>query len=723
MHILRVAARSTSVVAIALVGGATGCASLPPGRSAVDAVDIVGAEQVDPGGTTDRLATTASPKFLGLFRGVVYDYSVFDAAALQRDLARVERYYHGRGFFEAHARTARVVQVSADHVRVEIAVDEGPPTLNRNIRVNGLNAVPQPIAEEAERALNDALPTGARFDEDAYDQAKVTLTRSLTDRGYAYAKVDATAEADALAHAVDYDFDVDPGPATTLGEVRIVSVGADASTGRLEEIGEAPVRRVLQLRPGAPYSTSRIDSATQALLDLKVFSAVEIVPELTEPPSDVVPLTVKVTPTKLRSLRLGGGLELDEIKTETHALIGWEDLNFFGDLRNLTVDFQPGVVLYPTTINNFVGPSSWHLLPQEHFRAQLNQNAFIESRTSLFIRPEVNVYPLLVQTDPDPNAPVVGYVEPKGAIGLQRRFGRYFVGLVGQNLQTEIPFSYQGTPNPMPPGIVLSYPQLTTTLDFRDDKVHPHAGLFLTNDLQAAGLGGNASDLRVSPEARGYVPIGRRVTLAVRGTLGFLFAYNYGQFVQNDLAKGPPADPVPANRDIEITYFRGFFSGGPGSNRGYPVRGIAPHGYVPFLNPATARMQVLSNCNPMRNLGTTNPQCWIPIGGFTQWESSVELRFDVAGPFGVATFCDAGDVSQSEGDIRLSHLHLSCGAGIRYATPVGPVRLDVGYRIQPLQVLGFRNETELAQQDPVEGTQPTFLGAPLAVAFGLGEAF
>ena len=140
--------------------------------------------------------------------------------------------------------------------------------------------------------MGSALPQGSRFDEDTYKGAQTTVTRALTDEGYAYAKVEVSAEADLQAHVVDYTFKVDPGPATKLGAVTIVSVGSDGSTGPFGEIDERPVRRALRLREGTPFSTSKIESATQALLDLKVFSAVDIVPGLTDPPSEVVPLTV-----------------------------------------------------------------------------------------------------------------------------------------------------------------------------------------------------------------------------------------------------------------------------------------------------------------------------------------------------------------------------------------------------------------------------------------------
>jgi outer membrane protein insertion porin family/translocation and assembly module TamA len=82
-----------------------------------------------------------------------------------------------------------------------------------------------------------------------------------------------------------------------------------------------------------------------------------------------------------------------------------------------------------------------------------------------------------------------------------------------------------------------------------------------------------------------------------------------------------------------------------------------------------------------------------------------------------------GDVSPQETSIRLSHLHLSCGLGVRYDTPVGPIRLDVGYRIQPAQVLGYASDAAYNKVDPQEGVQPTLLGLPIAIAIGIGEAY
>jgi outer membrane protein insertion porin family/translocation and assembly module TamA len=212
--------------------------------------------------------------------------------------------------------------------------------------------------------------------------------------------------------------------------------------------------------------------------------------------------------------------------------------------------------------------------------------------------------------------------------------------------------------------------------------------------------------------------------------MGFLFASNYGDYVQHYLY--PPLSPNGASndrldravdRDIEIVYFRGFFSGGPSSNRGYPLRGIAPHGVVPFLSPVTLQAQQQASnhsfsCIPgAPNYDATD--CSIPIGGFTLWEASAEVRFDVSGPLGVALFCDMGDVAPGEMQLRFDYLHLSCGSGARYGTPVGAIRLDIAYRIPGMQVLSQMTPSQAA----VEGTQPLFLTLPLALAFGIGETF
>jgi outer membrane protein assembly factor BamA len=701
----------------------SGCTTIPEGRSAIDVVEVRGANAIDDDDVLDRIASAPSGKFLGLFRGIVYEYEVYDATVLQRDLARITRYYHGQGFQSAEVRVARVERTRAGHVRIEVIVREGLPTLNSEVRIDGLESLPELTATAARNTATRALRIGRRFDEDKYQSASSAIRSVLTEHGYAYAEVLPSAEIDVVAHTVRYRFTVHPGPAATFGPITFVGLDPDGAGERQIELSESKLRQALDLYEGEPYSSAAISAAEQALLDLEVFSAVEITPTLTNPPpaSHSVPLTVRVEPTRLRQLRLGGGAEFDQLKTDVHLLAGWEDHNFLGGLRDFSIDVKPGAVLYPTRINNLVAPE--RLLPEERLKLQLRQPGFLEARTNGFVRSELNIFPLLVDPHPASDAPVVGFREVRWAAGADRRFWKFLASLA-YNVQLEMPFSYKGPLDPALSTLTLLFPQLITSLDFRDNPVTPHKGLYVANDLQLAGWpGGSARDLRVQPEIRGYAPLGRRVTLATRASMGFLFPSNYGDVVQNHLTEDlTDANRAERVRDIETVYWRGFFSGGPSSNRGYPLRGIAPHGVVPFLNPATASQQIALNCNPSSGQLNTN-SCSIPIGGFTLWEFSTEMRFRIAGPFTSSLFCDMSDVSQHAMNPRFTHLHMSCGTGARYDTPVGPIRLDIGYRVQPLQVLGYRNETAVWNADKVEGLPPRIFGLPIAISVGIGEAY
>jgi outer membrane protein insertion porin family/translocation and assembly module TamA len=676
-----------------------GCSRVPEGRLAIDDVTVRGAKKVDGDDITDKIATTASPRFLGLFRGVVYDYNVYDRNILQRDLARVEAFYRAKGFYDARARAGRVFMVDDRHVRVEIVVEEGEPVRVRSVRIDGLEAVPKPIADLARKAAVDALKPGTVFEEELFDNALGAVRRALTDRGYAYAKVKNDANVDLVVRQVDVVLSVTPGQPAVFGPVTIDGLGG---------LPEKPVRRALDITAGEQFSEAALESAQQAVLDLGVFASVEVTPDLPEPPrpDHVVPVKVKLEPARLRTIRFGGGIEFDALKTDVHGLFGWEHRNIFGGMRSFTLSFRPGVVLYPLRINNIVVPD--HLLPEERLRLEFRQPGFIEARTNAFIRPEFNIQALLLDPNPPPNQNVIGYAQANNAIGVDRNYWRFYAAL-SHNLQVAYPFAYIGPRDPTLGLLVISYPELITALDFRNDRVHPRRGAYLLNTFQVAGgiFGGQADDIKIQPDVRGYVPLTNRLVLAARGSIGFLFARNYGSAVQRPSSLFEPSEE--RTRDFQLTFFRGFFSGGPTSNRGYPLRGVGPQDIVPFISPEVQVQRVGVECG-------TKFDCRTPTGGFTLWEASAELRYNISGPLSIATFCDASDVSPRESDIRLKHLHLSCGAGGRYDTPVGPVRVDIGYRIPGLQVIGG-----LTPEERVPDTFP--FGIPIAVALGIGEAY
>jgi outer membrane protein insertion porin family/translocation and assembly module TamA len=646
------------VLAAAVLGG-VGCTHVPPGRYAIDDVVIEGSAKVDSSDIEEKIATAESPHFLGLFRGVVLDYELFDPYILERDLQRIQRYYRSRGYYEAEARAGRVEKVDDQHVKVTVVVDEGPPVTVGDVKINGIASLSIDDTAAVLAAVRRRLRTGRNFDEGRYEEAQELVKTSLTDRGYAFAKVEGHVEVDLAKHVATVVLDVTPGRMARFGAVTVTGLGP---------LPEAPVRRALDLTEGEVYSTTKLVAAKRAVLMLGVFSDAEVAPDLERADSDVVPVRVVVTPSELRTVKLGGGIELDVVRAGVHGLTGWEDRNFLGGMRRFNVDLRPGIVLYPTRLPKLPPPTD--VLLEARARAELRQPGVIEARTSGSVRAEINVYPVLLYSDnqdePPPDS-VLGYLDLTFGYGFDRSFGPIFASL-SYNFQNSFPFTY-GSSDQNGHNVVISYLDLKTTVDLRDDPVKPHGGLLLANDFQFAGLpvidafradsALFAKDLRLQPELLGYVPITRRWTLALRATTGFLYPFpsSYGSTFQPGVEA--------STDDIQLVFFRGFFSGGPNSNRGYAYRGVGPQGSVEEFLP-----------------GLTGDY---PTGGLTLWEASIEVRFPISGELGGTVFCDASDVSRYRFDLRLLYPHLSCGVGVQYGTPVGALGFAVGFPIPGAQ--------------------------------------
>lgn len=710
--------------ALALLG--VGCRhSLPEGALVIRSVDIQGTEAVDPAPLLEGLATAPSPRFLGIWDGVAFEYEIYDENLLTRDLERVERYLRARGYYEAKVRAARVIRLEdGRRVRVEIEVVEGVPVLVRRVEVAGLDALPWSgggvsFAAEVLRHVgfrDCALGSdgascvgGDRFDEAVFEGSKEQIAEALANRGFAFVRVEATADVDITHHAADVRFVVIPGPMARFGTITVEG---------LEQIPEPKVRAQLAIKAGDPYDRRQLDAAEEQLAGLGRFAMVEVREDLGHPERAVVPVTIKLKEANLHGVRAGVGARFDVLRLSTHVLGGWDSQNFLGGMRSLRVEDRFGLIYFPLRVGLLEGPIE--VLPENSFSATLRQPSFIEGRTEGIVRAEINAYPVLYRlpdgVDPSEER-IIGFLEFRGSTGVQRPFlVRKLSVAATYNLSENIPLAYRRQ-GPDPAGldrVRVGYPELRMTLDLRDDPLAPTTGLFFINTLQVAGAfgDGDVRDVKIQPDARVFLPVARRVTLAVRGTVGWLFPQDYGETL--DPAVASTLDPASAEAvgDQAKLLFRVFYSGGPNSNRGYPFRGVGPHGPLGFLKPTT----VPCSFDPPPD--DPNPDvCNRPLGGLTLWEGSLEVRFPIWGAVGAVVFVDTSDLTRREAFLRATSPHLSPGAGLRYTTPVGPLRIDVGYRA--LRTVATDPEAELAgEPDPGR-----ILGAPVAVHLSLGEAF
>ena len=172
------------------------------------------------------------------------------------------------------------------------------------------------------------------------------------------------------------------------------------------------------------------------------------------------------------------------------------------------------------------------LLLEERLDLTLRQPAFLESRTTGVVRADYNIYPVLLPGSTTQD--VLGYHEVRGTLGVERTFFNRLYVSPQYGAQGNFPFDYIGR-TPDAATLVISYVDIFSSLDFRDDAIHTRKGFYIGNQLQIAGgvLQGDATDVRVQPEVRLYVPLSKkRFVFATRGSVGFLFPFDYGKYAE-----------------------------------------------------------------------------------------------------------------------------------------------------------------------------------------------
>ncbi|WP_437321957.1 autotransporter assembly complex protein TamA [Sorangium sp. So ce385] len=745
---------------------------------AIEEVSFDGDEVISGDELADRIATAESSHLLGgafepvpilsIWDALTVEYERFDRFVLERDMARIERYYRARGFYHARARAARVQRTGGPgkegRVRVRIVVSEGQPVKIASVDLQWRDWTLEK-GKDIARPVTDAkarLRVGERLDEEQYEELKKALLRVLTDRGFAYATVEGHVDVDLVKNEARVRYTIELGPECTFGKVKLEGLG---------ELPEGPVRTAIGIEEGERFSTAALAEAEQALADFGVFGAVAVKPELAppgQPRSPVVPVTFSVEPAALRAVKLGGGAEVGS-RVEAHLVAGWEDRNFLGGLRRFNIEARPGLVFYPVEFSTLLGEDlgdTFRLLPEIQLRSELRQPGAFERRTAAVLRGSFKLYcPRTGEfcTKPDkaekpeegesenaanppqepPEHAIIGYREYVGSIGLERPFLKSDLNAaLLYNVQLNSPFSYNDVPLPQGfQSIFIPYLQALVSYDRRlnragkPDRLTPHHGYYVSLDAQLAGylkfdtalanaIVGHevraARDLRLQPEFRAYLPVSRKWTLGFRMTTGWLFPSGYGDASSADLTRCDTLaedDPARAGcradvgADVQLMQFRGFFSGGATSNRGYGFNEVGPHARVPSL---TGQRDTQGDEAPL-----------VPIGGRLLWEASLELRIPLGESFGTVIFADAGDVTRELSLFRAGaqRPHLSAGVGLRYTTPVGPLRFDVGYRVPCMQVFGKCTPGEEGWP-PDERTPDALFGVlPIAVNLAIGEAF
>lgn len=527
-----------------------------------------------------------------------------DPYQLTVDVERVKTLYQKRGFFAVEV-TWRV-DTKGREQRAYITVAEGKRATTTVVFLG----VPDDVERAGMRALVD-LEEGAPFDYDKFDEAKQPLLTWVENAGYAHVVMDAEVIADRANAKATIRFQFYPGPLCTFGEIFIAGVQGDLADA---------IRARLWFSPGERYSAAALAETQRMIYELGRFSSARVEPDRSTAGTNVIAVKIALVEANRYEIKLGGGLGYEPATYEARARASISAAKVPDDLSTATLDFRPAYTIQ----HDFENPQ-----PKIRLLGTL-------TRLDLFrplIKGELEAGLDFVTIE------AYTYAGPLGRAGISFPLGFRWLQLRVGYLIRYVTFSQLNenidptTANQIGLDRVerLGEFQQAITVDLRDEPLNPRKGAYFALSVnEAASFFGSAYDLiQVTPEARGYIPVGRSV-LALRARVGMIFG-----------------DVPPTER---------YYTGGASSQRGFSERRLSPS------------------------------IAGVPYGGSGAIEASIELRspnteiFDL--DMGGVVFLDAGDVVEDIGTLSAKNLHYATGLGLRVGVIKSLVaRLDLGYRL------------------------------------------
>jgi outer membrane protein insertion porin family/translocation and assembly module TamA len=388
-----------------------------------------------------------------------------------------------------------------------------------------------------------------------------------------------------------------------------------------KNVGDEIIRRQMLYEPGQLYNRALLLRSQRKLYNLELFQFANIQNLNPEQRPAEVSTRVTVAEAKPRRLQFSAGYGSEEkVRVEGE----WRHLNFLGGARQFGVN------------------AKWSSL-DHGVRANLNQPYFLGSDFTLGF--EVHQW--------YDDEPAFRQRSSGGRLTFTRQISErttWLVSLLDDFTSSTISNAALSDPTFRPQLIALGLDprtgSQTGTLNaiafdlLRRTAANPLSatkGYYASAHLEQAGhwVRGTFAYTALSGEARGYAPVTRRVVFAAR--------LQYGTI--------RPSGGV----ESEVPFFKRLFLGGSDSLRGW------------------GRFEI----SPLSGSG-------LPIGGFTLLAGSGEARVNLAGKLGAVAFLDLGNVWADAWRVHLNDLRYDVGPGLRYDTPIGPVRVDLGYQLNPI---------------------------------------
>ena len=570
----------------------------------------------------------------------------FRQDAFERDIAILSSLYYDRGFLQVSVATPRV-SLTPDHSGIELAltIDEGPRFKIRQLRVfekgeNGSEV--EPLDGRRNLRMMVRAEPGDYFNRAALLEDLQKIRLLYRNAGFANVEASPETRVDPDTNEVDVIVPVVRGPLVHFE--RIEFRGNSKTRDKV-------LRRELEITEGDKFSESGLDSAKRRVTALGYFERVDIATEQGTAP-DRMNVYIEVAERPTGTFQVGAGFSSLERFIATAQI---QQANLFGNGQSLALQGQWSGIRQLVNLRLFEPYflDSPFNASVELYRQQRSYSDFMQSSTGTAL---TFGYPLIA---PKLYASVT-YTGEQTLISTDTT-SSYFASSTGLSVFRRLPLA-----NLFNDGITSSF-RPALTFDTRDNRLFPSSGVYLraSTELASTMFGSENRFLRNHLTGRFYYPI----------FPGLVFKLN----METDLVTSPTAEGVPI--------FARSFLGGIFDVRGFTFRSLGP------------RIPLTSNTDP--NSGTMSAN----IGGNLSYFQNIELEGTLLEAVGIkgVLFTDAGNAWNLEknycnavlalqpenspcfnGLDSLKLMRTSWGFGLRWFSPMGPLRFEWGFPFKTL---------------------------------------
>jgi len=563
----------------------------------------------------------------------------YSEAYRRRDTEAIQALYESNGFHDAKVNS-HIVDDYRDRkgdLAVFFTIDEGPQYLVSDLKITGAKALD--LSKTVQSLSSQA---GQPFSEFNVASDRETIIAQYGDHGFSHATFEWDSKPGTRPHTVDLQFVINEGEQQFVREVVVSG---------LKRTRPELVNRQLTLNPGSPLSPEAMSETQRKLDDLGIFAQVDMAVQNPDGDDGRKYVVYDLEEASRYSITTGAGIEFARIGG-SNAAANLSDpgggtgvaprvtfdatrINFLG--RGESINFQGRLsTLQKRALVNYFIPK-----PRDHTKLDFTFSLLYDDthdvRTFEAKRGEASAQ--------------LAYRYSK-TITMFYRFTYRDVAVSGLKIDPAlVPLLSQS--------VRVGLGSFNFVHDRRDNPIDPHKGIFNTVDVGLAtkAFGSQTSFVRILGRNATYYKLGQKIVFARQTQIGIQPAFAIP-------ANTAPGDPIPlAER---------FFGGGANTDRGFPQNQAGPR----------------------------DPDTGFPLGGSALFYNSVELRFPLFGSdLNGVLFEDAGNIYSSLSNLSFrvdqrnitdfNYMVHAVGFGFRYRTPIGPIRLDLAYSINPPRFNGF----------------------------------